>query len=119
MPSFISIGGVWKPAQEKTVVEGQDGSPEIYEGLDRAAKEVLEKENVSSLGMDVTKDPENIMRARQLGMTVDEFLKLNEPPTPETKAAEEKKKNLVVDHATPKKKRGVRSTKGGFGDIPK
>ena len=121
MPSYDSTNppGVWKPSKEKTVVIDKDGTPSIYEGPDRAASEHLEKEGVSTLGMDVTKDPENIMRARQLGLSVEDFLKLNEPPTPETLKAEEEKKDRIVDHAAPKKKRGVKSTDGGFGDIPK
>ena len=119
MPSFISENGVWRPAQEKTVVTKEDGTPEIYEGPDRAAIAVLKNEGLETLGMDVRKDPENIMRARQLGMSVEEFLKLNEPPTPELIKAEEEKKKVVVDHSEPKKKRGVQHTSGGFGDIPK
>jgi hypothetical protein len=105
MPSFVSKLGVWEPAKEKTVIIGEDGSPKIYEGPDRAAKEFLEKENVSKLGMDAKKDPDNIMRARQLGMSVEEFLRLNEPPSAETLKAEEAKKTMVVDHADPKRQR--------------
>lgn len=120
MPSYDSTNppGVWRPAKEKTVITGADGSPAIYEGPDRAATAYLEGKKVTTLGMDVTKDPENIMRARQLGMTVEDFLKLNEPPTPETIKAESGKKNKVVDHSAPKRKPGVQSD-GGFGDIPK
>ena len=119
MPSYVSKMGVWEAAKEKAVVTKDDGSPAIYEGPDRAATEHLESEGVSTLGMDVRKDPDNIMRARNLGMSVEDFLKLNEPPTPETKKAAEENKDKVVDHAPKKRKGGSRISAGGFGDIPK
>ena len=118
MPSFVSKGGIWYPAKERSV--NQD-TGELYEGPDREAVKIIKEETGSetgTLGTDVTKDPENIMRARQLGMTVEEFLKLNTPPTEEQKKAEEAKENLVVTHTAPKRKQGVRSGSGKFGELP-
>lgn len=116
MGSWVSELGVWKPAKEKAV---NRDTGELYEGPDRVATEFLKEEGVSHLGMDARKDPENIMRARQLGMSVEEFLQMNVPPTPEALANEEKKKNLVVTHYTKKTKKGVNVGRGGFYDPEK
>lgn len=118
MPTFISEMGIWKPAKERNV--SPDG--EIYNGPDRAAKELLTEQGVSSLGQDVRKDPENLIRARQLNMSIDEFLGLNDAPTEETLKQAEKTKNFVQTHKASKKKRGVTpqgggvTQSGGFGD---
>ena len=53
------------------------------------------------------------MRARQLNMSIEDFLKLNDPPTEQQVVAEEAKKNRVVDHALPVTKPGVRPQGGG------
>lgn len=104
MASWVSDRGVWKPAKERSVnIETGD----IYEGEDREALKLLKERGVKTLGMDSEKDIENIKRAREIGMTVREFLNLNEDPSPETLIEEEKKKNLVVTHAKPKSKEGV------------
>ena len=78
--------------------------------------------------MDVTRDPENIMRAKQLGMTIDEFLRLNEPETKATEKAAKENKTKVVNNArktekNPPKQRAVQPSqggriKGGFGEVP-
>ena len=118
MPSFVSKNGIWYPAKERAV---NQETGDLYEGPDREAVKIIKEETGSekgTLGIDVTKDPDNIMRARQLGMTVEEFLKLNVPPTEEQKKAEVAKENLVVTHTSPKPKQGVRSGRGNFGDIP-
>ena len=122
MASWKSNQGIWEPSDERAV---NIKTGEVYEGKDRSATEFLKEEGVTYIGMDVRKDPDNIMRARQLGMTVEDFLALNTPPSPETQANEDAKKVLVVTHIDPKPKRGVKPQGGGvnmtgdFGDIPK
>ena len=128
MPSFISKGGIWEPAQERAVV-GEKGKEEIYVGPDRAAMEVLKAEGVTHLGQDFHNDPEMIMRARQLGYkTVDEYLTMYNYSKAEADKAYEKAKAQVITHETPSKKAPVvvqsggddtsgmgKSAKGGFG----
>ena len=119
MASYISRRGICRPAKERAV---NIRTGELYEGLDREALAFIKQETGSEdgyLGMDARLDPENIMRARQLGMTIDEFLKLNEPLTPEQQMAEEEMENVVVTHRRGRPKKGVTSGSGGFGDIPK
>lgn len=122
MPNFISNMGVWTPANERAV---NVNTGQIYEGKDRAALDILKQEGTSTIGMDSRKDPENIMRARQLGMSVDEWLKLNEPPTPEAIKNQKEKETLIVTHKDQPKKKPVNAVtggvefSGGFGDTPK
>lgn len=122
MPSYVSKGGSWEPAKEKAV---NLRTGEVYEGPDREAKAEIEAAG-GRMGMKATEDPENIIRARQLNMSVEEYLSLNAPPKEKQaealKAAEEK----VVDHKQdhPKKKMvknvsGGVDIHGGFGDPPK
>jgi len=120
MPSFISNGGDWTPAQEKAV---NVRTGETYEGPDREAKQMIEDAG-GTIGMKAVEDPENIMRARQLGMTVEQYLKMNEVPSAAQKAKDEAAKTKVVDHKPTPAKRGVQSAgggttiKGNFGDPP-
>ena len=76
MPNFNSIGGDWKPAQEKSV---NHRTGETYSGPDREAKKAIEAAG-GRIGQKSNEEPENIMRARQLNMTVEEYLKLGAPP---------------------------------------
>jgi hypothetical protein len=129
MPSWISKRGIWTPAKEKVAVTtiNEDGStnPEIYQGDDRAAKEVLKEQNLPFLGMDATRDPDVIMRARNMNMTVEEFLKLEEPLTAEQIKNESEKATKVVSHQPEKGKPMVRpqgggvTIEGGFGETPR
>lgn len=128
MPSWISRMGIWKPAKEKVYISAdpEKGIEEgyIYNGPDRAATAVLAEAKVDHLGIDCRYDPEVIMRARNLNMTVEEFLKLNEPPTPETVAAAKAAETAVQEHKPEKGKKGVSHKidglpmEGGFGDAP-
>jgi hypothetical protein len=133
MPSWVSDKGIWKPAKEKAYVPPDAGKGReegyIYEGPDRQSQAYLNSEKVDHLGMDCRTDPEVIYRARQSGMTVEEWLKLNEPPAPETVKAEEAKKKYVQTHKPEKAKPGVNpqggrapgrpeSEGGSFGDAP-
>ena len=121
MPSYVSNKGVWTPAKEETYVDY--GSSKLkqnkgkksyaYSGPDRAAVEQLKEAGLDSLGESAERNSDNIMRARQMNMTIEEFLKLNEPLTPRQVEAEEAKKNLVVDHVAPKPKKGVQPQGGG------
>jgi len=128
MPSFISKMGRWFPSKEKQYIPADPGKNieegYIYEGPDRAARAVLAEEGVEFLGTDARLDPEIIMRARQLGMTVDEFLKMHEPPSQATAEVERLKETQVETHKDIKPKKGVSHRiaglpmEGGFGDAP-
>ena len=121
MPSYISNKGVWTPAKEETYVDytnsklktNKGKKSHAYSGPDRAALEQLKEAGQDSFGESAERNSDNIMRARQMGMTIQEFLKLNEPPTQKQVEAEEAKKNLVVDHAAPTPIKGVQPQGGG------
>ena len=121
MPSYVSNKGVWTPAKEETYVDYSTSKLKAnkgkksysYSGPDRAAVEQLKEAGQESFGQSAERDADNIMRARQLGMTVEEFLKLNEPPTKKQLEAEEAKRNLVIDHAAPTPKKGAQPQGGG------
>lgn len=122
MPYFVSNMGVWTPGKERAV---NIKTGEVYEGPDREAIKELKAAGQDYLGMNVKEDPENIMRARQLGMTVEDFLKLNIPPSAQAKANEEAKQVHVQDQQKPNpRKPGVQpagggvTKKGGFGEMP-
>jgi len=109
MPTFKSDRGVWTPAPEKAV---NIKTGDIYEGPDREATQMLEEAG-GFIGQDSAKDPENIMRARQLGMKTEDFLKLNDPPSKEQIKQQMVKEAFVADHKPTAKKRGVKPRGGG------
>ena len=121
MPEYKSFKGIWTPKKEETYVDyalskdkrNKGRKSEFYSGPDRAAQQQLDEAGQEFFGGDITRDPENIMRARQMNMSIEEFLKLNEPPTEKQAKAEEDKKTAVVDHALPTPKRGVQPQGGG------
>jgi len=121
VPSYISNKGIWTPAKEETYVDysvsklkaNKGKKSYVYSGPDRAAVEQLKEAGQESFGQSAERDADNIMRARQLGMTVEDFLKLNEPPTKLQLEAEEAKRNLVIDHVAPTPKKGVQPQGGG------
>jgi len=131
MPSFISRGGVWEPAQERVVDPNAPKGKEIYEGMDRAALEMLKTEGVTHLGAHFRMDPELQTRARQMGFKdVDEYLKVYGWDLKKAEEAYLKAKEVVVDHKDPKKvpaevfrsggddeSRSGKGRKGGF-DVP-
>jgi len=120
MPSYISKGGEWVPAKEKAV---NIRTGDVYEGPDREASKEIQDAG-GRMGMKSNEDPENIMRARQLGISVDELLALNAPPKSEVDKANQAKEDMVVTHQLPPKKQQVRTVSGGttirgnFGDPP-
>ena len=84
MPNYVSVNGIWYPAEEKVALvnndkepkkyptpEGekiiQSGEPFIYKGPDRAAEFELYKAGVKTFGIDFRTDPEIIGRARAMG----------------------------------------------------
>lgn len=123
MPQFISDGGKWRPAQEKAV---NIKTGDVYSGPDREASKAIDRAG-GRMGQAANEDPENIVRARQLGMSVEDYLKLGAPPEAVVTAAEKKKKSLVVDNnkgkAAPKQtavkpQGGGKTIDGGFGEQP-
>ena len=121
MPSYNSNGGAWVPAKERAV---NNKTGETYEGPDReAVKEI--KEAGGRMGMKADQDPENIMRARQLGIDVKEYLNLNAPPTEDQEKAQKEKAAKVNEQKPGQKKKmdlnvsGGVDVHGGFGDPPK
>ena len=121
MPSYKSDKGIWTPAKEDVYVNYADSKfkgnkgrkSHHYNGPDRAAMEQLKEANIDYMGEDVTRNTDNIMRAQQMGLKVEEYLKLNEPLTPAQLKAEQDKKDLVVDHSDPIPKKGVQPQGGG------
>lgn len=119
MPTFISRDGVWEPAKEKVIVNKKVGKdqiePEIYEGPDRAATDELKTHGVKTFGMHYKQDNQLLMRAKQLGMTLDEYIKANEPTEAEVQKDKETKDKIVVTHQPQKKKPGLKTASGGKG----
>jgi hypothetical protein len=123
MPSFISKNGEWFPADEKTVITVA-GEPQVYAGKDRAAVEVIAKENgitpeeaieqEAKIGMPAADDPQIQELARQRGMTVEQWMEKNKPTERQIKAQAEAQ-GKVVTHKQVKTKKSVVETKGGFG----
>ena len=66
MPNFVSEFGVWKAAQERVVDPKAPVGQEIYEGPDRAALEMLEK-NDGSIGHHFKTDMDFVGMVRKLG----------------------------------------------------
>jgi len=115
MPSFVSVKGQWEPKQEKWV---NPKTAEIYEGPDRSAVQAIE-ENGGSIGTDVKKLSENIILARQMGMTVDQYLQLSDPEAIEAdeKRIIEAKKEVVNHLDTGKRKPTASNGNGAFKEL--
>ncbi len=130
MPSFISRRGVCTPAQEETYVDySQSKDPRVikafkegkikshfHKGPDRAATEMLKEKGVEFLGGDVKTDPDLIHRARQANLTIEQYLKLNDPLTPAQEKAKKDAEEKVVDHSPSPAKEPVDGA-GGFEDL--
>lgn len=114
MPSYDSRDGVWTPKTEKVaLVDKETGEPFIYEGPDRAATEYLKSQGVESLGVLFYKDPEIIIRARQLNMSVEEFCELH-MNTPEKRDAYFKERHSKKQlHRPEPRKQGSKFESGG------
>ena len=120
MPSFISVGGEWFAAKEKTVVTPKDGAePYIYEGPDREAAELIKQETGGQsdhIGMKVQDDPQLMQLARDRGLTLEQYLEQHKP-TPKQEEIRKEEQAKVVTHVAPPPKPGVDTgTKGGFYD---
>lgn len=119
MPSFISKGGVWEPAQERVVDPNAPKGKEIYEGPDRAALDMLKAEGVTQLGTSFRLDPELQTRARQMGFKdVDEYLKVYGWDTKKAEEAYLAAKAVVVDHKDPRRKPSSVFPSGGDNTAP-
>lgn len=119
MPTYVSNGGKWTPAQEKNVVvkDPKTGENTLYSGPCREAVKELAMAGVEHLGNDYKDDPEflEMIRARKYE-SVEEYLRVK-GITKEKEAAEFKKRNeeTVAHKATPKKRNII--TRGGGTDL--
>lgn len=113
MPSYLSRDGVWEPKKEKVAIENKNGEPVIYDGPDRAAVEYLAEQGVKSLGQHFTKDPEIIMRARQMNMTIEEFCQTAFYTDEMRKKDQDNKAKEVVLHKDAPRKSGSKFRTGG------
>ena len=131
MPSFISKGGMWYPAQEKTVVNPAESKsnpqpgidPFIHNGPDREAVAFIAKENGitpeeaiesnATVGMLAADDPQILEVARQHGMTVEQWMEKHKP-TPKQVQLKEEADKKVVTHNQKKTKQDAQGGKGGF-----
>jgi hypothetical protein len=121
MPNYISVGGVWTPANEKVSLidhegkEGrQPGDPYIYEGPDRAALYELWLAGEKTFGQDFKHDPEFLLRIKNLGYQgIDDYLtQIGYDPIKEEKLVKEKK-SKVLTHGAPKKGKAIKELGGG------
>lgn len=127
MPTWISKDGVWHPAKEKVgltnlsgktkTVDGKKvkpGEPYVYEGPDRAALFELYKEKVDTLGTEFISDPEFINRVRQLGFTMEEYLKFVGYDKEKVEEEFKKKAAIVNKHEIPEKIEAIQTLGGGM-----
>ena len=128
MPSWISKDGVWHPAKEKVGLTNLSGKTKtisgksikagdlfIYEGPDRAALFELYKEKVETLGMDFKKDIDFINRVRQLGYTIDDYLKAVGYDAEKVEKDFKEKAQEIQKHEMPERIKSI-ETLGGGGD---
>jgi len=113
MPSYVSRDGIWEPAKEKVALTDKKGEPFVYEGPDRGAVEYLKEQNVEKLGVHFTKDPEVIMRARQLNMTIEEFCQTAYYTDEMRKKDQDAKAAQVVLHKDPIRNQPSKFASGG------
>lgn len=113
MPNYVSKDGVWEPKDEKVALTDKNGEPYIYEGKDRGALEYLKEQGVEQLGINFREDPDVIMHARQLNMTVDEFCKTSFYTDKMRKEIYEKNKSEVVLHKPVVRKPASKQRSGG------
>jgi hypothetical protein len=116
MPSWISNLGIWKPANEYAVNPNAERGKEVYSGVDRAATEQLIQDKVDHLGQSYKMNPDLIRMARELNFKdVDEYLLTMHGVDVNklSKDAEEKIKNIVVDHKDPARKPASTFRSGG------
>src|SRR3990167_2850487 len=125
-PTFVSKDGIWHPAKEKIGLVNRSGKTKtidgkrikpgdhyIYEGADRAALFVLYQDKVETLGIDFKKDPEFINRVRQLGYTIEEYLKAVGYDEEQVKKDFEEKASVVNKHELAEKVKAVETLGGG------
>jgi len=122
MPSYISVGGVWKPAHEKAV---DINTGDVHDGLDREATEFIAQENGitpkevieqgATIGMKSSEDPQMLEVARQHGLTIEQWMERNKP-TPKQEADTKKAQAEVVTHKNTVGRPRKELTKGGFSD---
>lgn len=113
MPSFNSKDGVWFPSHEEVVLTNMPPDKAIYKGPDRAALELLKELGVETLGVEFRRDPEIITRARQMGMTVDEWAKIHENPDKKREEDFKIKAAKPVTHTSPPRKEALVVPAGG------
>lgn len=126
MPSYISEGGIFKPAKEHVVLPHLTGTEnEVYDGPDRAAElelaqahgvDAAGKPKVDHFGIDYRHDPDVINRARSLGYKdVTEYTQaMGYNGTPEQEKVEIiEKKKTVITHKEPKRREANAKLGGG------
>src|SRR3990167_10874675 len=124
---LVSKDGVCVPANEKVslinttgktiIVDGKSVGPDepyIYEGPDRATLEYMKENNVTTLGVHFSKDPEFINRVRQVhNMTMKEYMEANGYDEKTSVAEFDKKLSDVNLHKNPERKQGNKFQSGG------
>lgn len=119
MPSWISKGGVWEPAEEYAVNPNAPKGQEIYKGPDREAVKILKEEGVDHLGTALP-DADMLRLARSLGYdSIDKYLAEMVPGAKErSEAAYKKAKGIVEDHKDVPRIKGTDFEGGGKNTAP-
>ena len=113
-PTFISKDGEWYPAKEHAVLPHLAGTKnEVYDGPDRAALFVLYKEKATKLGMNFKQDPDFINRVRQLGYTMEDYLKAVGYDAEKVEKDFKEKASVVTMHELPKRVEEIEVASGG------
>ena len=114
MGTWISKDGIQTPSKEKVALtDPKTGEPFIYEGPDRSATEYLKEQGVPFIGQHFSKDPEIIMRARQLNMSVEEFCQTAYYTEEMRKKDQAEKEKVVNTHQEPTRKQSSKFNSGG------
>lgn len=117
MAEFVSINGVWKPAQEYFVdANAPEGKDPVYKGPNRDALALLKEQGVDKLGKHYKNNADLIRLARSHNYnSVEEYLKaMGVDEEENTKRQQEKAGEISSANKKPKRKKATKQVGGGF-----
>lgn len=103
MGSWNSKDGIFVPARERVAYFDKDGMPQIYDGPDRSATQYLKETGEVQLGTHFLEHPENIERAHEKKMTVEQFTKTDVNTKEKREKAFKEAEAKVNTHLAPKR----------------
>ena len=115
MPTYISVEGKWKPAQEHVVLPHLSGTDkEVYDGPDRAAEFALFEAKEKEFGIDFRLDSDFLQRVKQLGFKdLNDYLDFIGYDSEKAKKTAEANLAKVNMHTPPERHEAVEPLGGG------